>query len=89
MTAWEVLGVLPTATKAEVRKRYHELSQIHHPDKGGDAAKFAELSAAFQVVLDAAPEKIVCSTCNGSGIKTIRSRWTALTMPCDCLREER
>jgi len=31
---------------------YRELARLHHPDKGGDAATFARILAAFQVLSD-------------------------------------
>lgn len=46
----EVLGVANTATLAEVRAAYRSLAAKHHPDKGGDPAEFAKLSAAHRAL---------------------------------------
>jgi len=38
-------------TSKQVRRAYHRLSLVHHPDKGGTHEEFRELQAAFQGVL--------------------------------------
>lgn len=49
----EVLGFSPTSTVGEgnVKDAYRELASRYHPDKGGDAAKMAELNAAREEAL--------------------------------------
>jgi len=49
---YETLGVDKNATKKEIRKAYMQLSRTHHPDKGGDAHKFKEISAAYEILSD-------------------------------------
>lgn len=44
---WEVLGVAAAATADDVRRAYRELAGIHHPDKGGDQTRMAEINRAF------------------------------------------
>ncbi|XXQ53869.1 J domain-containing protein [Xenophilus aerolatus] len=48
---WEVLDVPQTADAAEVQRAYRSLAAAHHPDRGGDAAKMAELNAARDAAL--------------------------------------
>lgn len=49
---YEVLGVEPTATAADIRRAYRKLAVVHHPDKGGDEEKFREISAAYKTLSD-------------------------------------
>jgi hypothetical protein len=46
------LGFYEEATIAGVEKRFRKLSKTHHPDRGGDAALFQELTAAKRQCLD-------------------------------------
>lgn len=48
---WEVLGVTDRATEAEVKAAFRELMKIHHPDRGGDTARSAEVTEAHQRAL--------------------------------------
>lgn len=45
---WEVLGVDETAGAEVVLAAFRELAQIHHPDKGGNHERMAEINAAYQ-----------------------------------------
>jgi DnaJ-class molecular chaperone len=57
----------------EVRVRYRELSRTAHPDAGGDAAEFAELTAQRDAAL-ARIARAPCPACNGSGQEVIARR---------------
>jgi len=50
---YETLGIAKTATDKEIKKAYRKLAVKHHPDKGGDEAKFKEVSAAYEILSDA------------------------------------
>jgi DnaJ family protein A protein 2 len=50
---YETLGVEKGADEKEIRKAYRKLAVKHHPDKGGDEAKFKEISAAYEILSDA------------------------------------
>lgn len=52
---YATLGVAKTATADEIKKAFRKLASQHHPDKGGDTAKFQEVQAAYDVLSD--PQK--------------------------------
>jgi curved DNA-binding protein len=46
------LGVLKTATDAEIKNAYRQLVREHHPDKQGDPAKFRAVTEAYEILGD-------------------------------------
>jgi len=50
---YETLGVGKDAENSAIKKAYRKLAVKHHPDKGGDEAKFKEVSAAYEILSDA------------------------------------
>lgn len=47
---YQTLGVDRTATPDEIKRAYRRLASQHHPDKGGDKAKFQEIQSAYDVL---------------------------------------
>ncbi|KKW29059.1 MAG: Chaperone protein DnaJ, partial [Candidatus Uhrbacteria bacterium GW2011_GWD2_52_7] len=45
-------GVSKSASADEVKAAFRKLAHQHHPDKGGDEAKFKEINEAYQVLGD-------------------------------------
>lgn len=50
---YKTLGVSENATQDEIKKAYRSLANKHHPDKGGDQAKFKDISVAYDTIGDA------------------------------------
>jgi molecular chaperone DnaJ len=49
---YETLGVEKSATKEDIKKAFRKLAQKYHPDKGGDEAKFKEVTEAYAILGD-------------------------------------
>jgi len=50
--AYEILGVPRGASDADIKKAYRRLAGQHHPDKGGDTARFQEIQSAYETLSD-------------------------------------
>jgi molecular chaperone DnaJ len=50
---YQVLGVHPNASSAEIKAAYRALVKQHHPDAGGDEHTILALNAAWEVLGDA------------------------------------
>jgi molecular chaperone DnaJ len=67
---YDVLGIDKGASKDEIKKAFYKLAAKHHPDKGGDEAKFKEINEAYQVLSDERKRKeydTYGQTFNGQG----------------------
>lgn len=51
---YSILGVPRTATDEDIKRAYRRLASQHHPDKGGDKARFQEIQQAYSVLSDTA-----------------------------------
>ena len=52
---YQTLGVGENASPDEIKKAYRTLANKHHPDKGGDQARFKDISVAYDNLSD--PQK--------------------------------
>ena len=52
---YDILGVKRDADADEIRKAFRKLAVKYHPDAGGDAQKFKEISEAYTTLSD--PQK--------------------------------
>ena len=49
---YQTLGLKPDATSDQIKKAYRSLAMKHHPDRGGDQAKFKDISVAYETLSD-------------------------------------
>ena len=49
---YKTLGVPRTASADEIKTAFRKLARTHHPDAGGDEAKFKEINEAYEVLSD-------------------------------------
>lgn len=49
---YKTLGVPRNATSEDIKKAFRKLARKHHPDTGGDEAKFKEINEAYEVLSD-------------------------------------
>lgn len=52
MDYYNTLGVNRNASQDEIKKAYRSLAMKHHPDRGGDQAKFKEVEEAYRTLSD-------------------------------------
>jgi len=52
---YNTLGVNKNASDSDIKTAYKKKAMEHHPDKGGDSNKFAEISNAYETLKD--PQK--------------------------------
>lgn len=50
---YATLGVSKNANQDEIKKAFRKLASQHHPDKGGDTARFQEIQSAYDTLGDA------------------------------------
>lgn len=55
---YKTLGVPRTASSDEIKKAFRKLARTHHPDAGGDEAKFKEINEAYEVLSDEKKRKV-------------------------------
>ena len=52
MNYYEILNVSQSATYEEIKRAYHKLARINHPDKNGKKEDFQKIQEAYQVLSD-------------------------------------
>ncbi|HSW85342.1 MAG TPA: molecular chaperone DnaJ [Candidatus Saccharimonadales bacterium] len=49
---YDILGVKKDASADEIKKAFRRAAVEHHPDRGGDEAKFKEINEAYEILKD-------------------------------------
>lgn len=55
---YEALGVEKTANQKTIKKAYRKMALKHHPDRGGNADKFKEVNAAYEILSNDEKRKV-------------------------------
>jgi len=50
MNPYTVLNISKDSNESDIKKAYRKLAIQHHPDKGGNADKFKEISSAYEIL---------------------------------------
>ncbi len=53
---YNTLGIKYGSSKDEIKKAFHRLAHIHHPDKGGKVAEFIKVKKAYEFLMASSPE---------------------------------
>jgi len=56
---YNILGVNKSASSDEIKKAYRSMAMKHHPDRGGDEAKFKQISEAYEILSDPNKKQMV------------------------------
>jgi len=51
---YTTLDITRNASQDDIKKAYRKLASLHHPDKGGNTAKFQDLQTAYNILSDPA-----------------------------------
>lgn len=76
------LPTSPLPKAAEVKARWRELAALHHPDRGGETATFAQLHQAYTDALELVTRPAPCHACDGTGRSVIAGAWSFVSLPC-------
>jgi curved DNA-binding protein CbpA len=72
------LGLLKTATAAEIKSAYRKLVIEHHPDKQGDPVRFRAVATAYDVLGDAEKREAYDFAQNNARVVDLKAESMAL-----------
>lgn len=76
-TPYEVLGIKPGVSEAEIKAAYRRAAMRAHPDRGGSEATFQAVQKAYADL-----QKGPCPECGGKGYITTRRGFFKDTSRC-------
>jgi DnaJ-class molecular chaperone len=80
--AFNLLGIPPTASEAEIRSAYRVKVREAHPDLGGHA-DLSRVLEARRVLELSRTERVKCPRCHGKGSYRRFTGFYTLTVACD------
>lgn len=57
MDPYHILNLKSDASIDEIKERFYKLTQLYHPDKGGNATKYMNYKEAYQTILKESKQK--------------------------------
>lgn len=78
----DFFGLPEDATAEQVKRRWHELCLIHHPDHGGSVEEFRKLHMEYKRRMEEAETPKTCHRCNGIGTIKVGSGFSYTNMTC-------
>lgn len=82
MSVFDILGIPPTASVAEVKAAYRRLSFKAHPDHGGSQSEFNSLHIIYKAALAKAEQPLICEECKGLGAAPKMIGWVVSSIKC-------
>jgi hypothetical protein len=71
LSACRTMSLDGEVTSDALKKRYRELSKVHHPDVGGDAEQFKKVNASYELLSKITP--LVCTAGSDREFETVDS----------------
>ena len=67
MNLYEILEIKPNSSELEIKKAYHRLALLNHPDKNNSREakeKFENISYAYQILINPTTRQEYCKLSN-------------------------